>query len=125
SAIVPYTTLFRSGALGEFDINIPIGNYTAEVSKDGFVVGYYNIVSANTDNNYNLVLTPILSEDEYRIVLTWGSTPRDLDSHLTGTLDSEQLFHVCYYSRKYIVDGEIMAELDLDDTSSYGPETVT
>lgn len=115
----------ETGIFGEFDISIPIGNYTAEVSKDGFVVGYYNIVSANVDNNYNLVLTPILSEDEYRIVLTWGSTPRDLDSHLTGTLDSEQLFHVCYYSRRYIVDGEIMAELDLDDTSSYGPETVT
>lgn len=110
---------------GDFDVDLPIGNYTAELSRDGFVTGYYNVFSSHANDDYNLVLTPVLSEDEYRIVLTWGSTPRDLDSHLIGTLDSEQLFHVYYGNREYRVDGEKMAVLDLDDTNGYGPETIT
>ena len=56
-----------------------------------------------------------LSIDGMRIVLTWGSTPSDLDSHLTFGSN-----HV-YYSQKSIGT----SSLDVDDTSAYGPETVT
>ena len=70
-----------------------------------------------------------LNAGEARIVLTWGANPRDLDSHLTGPNssnngnidgDDDNRFHV-YYSHKT----EDVAVLDVDDTSSYGPETVT
>ena len=34
--------------------------------------------------------------------------------------------HVCYYHKSDSVDGgRISARLDLDDTTSFGPETVT
>lgn len=52
--------------------------------------------------------------------LTWGALPRDLDSHLftpSGT-------HV-YYSSKGSLLAAPFANLDVDDTSSYGPEVVT
>ncbi|MBU0740779.1 hypothetical protein KKG45_01850 [bacterium] len=58
----------------------------------------------------------------YRIELTWGAVPTDLDSHL---YDAQQPFnHLDYHS-----DGEGNSpipgtSLDLDDTSSYGPENI-
>jgi uncharacterized protein YfaP (DUF2135 family) len=52
--------------------------------------------------------------------LTWGATPSDLDAHLTGPLSDGTRFHV-YWDNK-VVTG---ANLDIDDISSYGPETIT
>lgn len=63
--------------------------------------------------------------EPYKIVLKWGSTPRDLDSHLTGTLSNGSGFH-CYFSNKKIYDGStLIADLDVDDTNGYGPEVIT
>ena len=59
-------------------------------------------------------------ENQLRIILNWGETPRDLDSHFTGPSTGSTRFHI-YYSAKTSTD----ANLDVDDTSSYGPETVT
>ena len=56
-----------------------------------------------------------------RIVLRWGYTPSDLDSHLYITNNGSS-YHV-YYGRKEPSGSQ--ANLDVDDTSSYGPETVT
>ncbi|OJZ63276.1 hypothetical protein BRW64_23255 [Mycolicibacterium diernhoferi] len=62
-----------------------------------------------------------------RIVLHWGATPADLDSHLTGPTTNGGSFHVYYASRTYTPSGtsKAAAELDYDDTSSFGPETTT
>lgn len=53
------------------------------------------------------------------VVLTWGATPSDLDSHFTGPDGMGGRFHM-YYSDKNPAGG--VASLDTDDTSSYGPE---
>ena len=69
-----------------------------------------------------------------RIVLRWGSEPRDLDSHLTGpgAVNQGDRFHVYFGSRTYYDDGTYYADdktcvvdLDYDDTTSYGPEITT
>jgi hypothetical protein len=52
--------------------------------------------------------------------LTWGADPGDLDSHLFAPNGS----HV-YYGSKGSLLAEPFANLDVDDTSSYGPEVVT
>ena len=68
-----------------------------------------------------------MSGDGFRIVLTWGSTPSDLDSHLYKK-DSEGnvLFHTWYSSKNvYYSSTEYEANLDVDDTTGYGPETST
>ena len=62
----------------------------------------------------------------YRITLTWGASPRDLDSHLIGKDSNNNDFHL-FYSNKSVkdIDGSVIASLDTDDTSGYGPENTT
>ena len=74
-----------------------------------------------------IALNPVsscASANEVKIVLTWGASPSDLDSHLSGP-DIENVgqtrFHLAYYNP----DPVTYASLDVDDTSSFGPETVT
>lgn len=114
---------------GKFSISVGSGCYTAEITKSGYVVGYFNVISGDelfaTDETTTMVLTPILSDNEYRIVLTWGSTPSDLDSHLTYYVNDVQKMHVYYSKPNGSYNGNNVASLDLDDTSSYGPETIT
>ena len=60
----------------------------------------------------------------FRVVLTWGDSPSDLNSHLTGYIDGNSV-HVYYMTPNAYSNGELVASLDHDDTSSYGPETIT
>lgn len=120
----------KTDANGRFSINMSAGSYTAEIIKEGYITGYYNVFSGivgviDVPEQETMVLVPVLDSDEYRIVLTWGATPRDLDSHLTYYVGDTQEGHV-YYSNRSCTIGDIEAAvLDLDDTSSYGPETIT
>jgi len=106
--------------------NLPGGNYTVEASGDGFNTGYFNIVCIGdqTTPNQNGTVTPILTDTETRIILRWGEAPWDLDSHLTGPRSFGGRFHV-FYGDSFYEDSQTRADLDLDDTSSYGPETIT
>lgn len=112
---------------GEFTSELPVGIYTAELIKEGFVTGYVNVISTTGDSGeiQIMVLTPELSSDEYRIVLTWGKEPKDLDAHLVYKKQNNILFHIFYRIKMYSLLGENIVELDLDDTTSYGPETIT
>lgn len=83
------------------------------------------VLSTSDETSQNVGMTPILDENEYRIVLTWGNVPSDLDSHLLGLNSGEQVFHIYYNQKVYYENGELVAQLDLDDVSGYGPETVT
>lgn len=78
----------------------------------------------NIDNQDATVSNTILT-GQLRIVLTWGEVPSDLDSHLDCALLSGENQHICFWAKTFYVDGERIADLDLDDTSSYGPETTT
>jgi len=113
-----YVTSFNSGGAA-IEIELPIGYYTLEVSHEGYDTLYKSIAISSAETlNKSINLSSEgggVGEGEARIVLTWGATPSDLDSHLT--FDSEHI----YYSHKN--GGEV--SLDVDDISSYGPETVT
>lgn len=95
----------------------PIGNFqtTATVA-----VGQVTSIVANLSDPLT-GLQPLLP-GQLRFVLTWGSEPRDLDSHLW--LPSTMPFHV-YFSRKGSLTSCPNASLDIDDTSSFGPEVIT
>lgn len=58
--------------------------------------------------------------NEYRVVLTWGASPRDLDSHLWGSTEGGSSYHV-FYSDLRSDSGKAL--LEWDDITSYGPET--
>ena len=107
---------YRSWKVFGITYGLPAGNYTIVLSKEGYITTSFNIVVVGgEDIQFNGSISPETDENEFRIVLTWGSTPRDLDSHYRTSNE-----HV-YYSNKW----ENSANLDVDDTSSYGPETVT
>ena len=82
-------------------------------------------VDAVAGATVDAVMSPILSVGETRIVLTWGATPTDLDSYLTGPLSDDSTFWVYWLEPSAGTEGVDRVELDVDDVTSYGPETIT
>lgn len=117
----------QTNSSGVYSVTLPYGNYTVQAGKDGYITNYFNVTSYGNSpsKQQNASLTPVLAEGETRIVLTWGATPSDLDSHLVGPRVSGGNFHVFYSNKSETVSGVRYADLDVDDTSSYGPETTT
>ena len=66
-----------------------------------------------------------VNSDEYKVIINWSASPRDLDSHLEGYDSYGSSFHV-YYSNRYAYDsdGSTISWLDQDITTGYGPETL-
>lgn len=113
----------QSNELGYYEANLEKGLYTIEVIKDGFINGKFNIEVLD-ETTRQLPLNPIEIgvEYSYRIVLTWGEKPRDLDSYLVDN----NLNTTLYYANKNIYENEEKtAELDYDKMNGFGPETVT
>ena len=114
---------------------IEAGNYSVEIVDERTLSGgdirYLNsifvikVLGDHAIPNQNGYVTSSLQANQLRIVLKWGEQPRDLDSHLVGPAVDGGGFHVYYSDRNYEVNSTLMANLDLDDTDSYGPETTT
>ena len=141
----PVASLVSSDGL--YDINLTSGAYTVKIQAEGYYPTTYNYTFASADGtiSQDFALAPqqATNEEVLRAVLTWGELPRDLDSHFIME-DSENnntvLWHI-YYAKQYVYEynGTLynedyinhdpnitkIAQLDVDDTSSYGPETVT
>jgi hypothetical protein len=111
-----------SNADGRFELTVPEDSYYVEVTAPGYIA-WHNWVNADpsASGDIQIALSPELQGQVARIVLQWDLNPRDLDSHLTGPTPSGDRFHVYYGHR---IENNV-AELDIDDTSSYGPETIT
>ncbi|BBP80034.1 hypothetical protein PHLH7_61380 [Pseudomonas sp. Ost2] len=78
--------------------------------------GYSNLVVKCPCKDMTYAISPVMqSLDGLRVVLTWGKTPADLDSHMIFPGNN------IYFEQQRGDD----AELDVDDTDSYGPETIT
>ena len=58
------------------------------------------------------------------MVLNWGATPSDLDSHLLTPDIEGNAYHI-YYSNRGSYAVAPFAKLDTDDINGYGPETIT
>lgn len=82
------------------------------VKKDG----YSNLVAKCPCTGMTYAISPVMKDlDGLRIVLSWGEKPEDLDSHIAYPGN-----HI-YFAEKEGTD----ADLDVDDTDSFGPETIT
>lgn len=115
--------IISTDSTGYFTIsNGPIGDFTGMIEAIGFFVRIIEMTSFTTGDNVFDPITCVQEPEEgsLRIILSWGEIPYDLDSHLTGPRADATRFHV-YFSHQ--TDGDI--SLDVDDTSSYGPETIT
>lgn len=111
-------------ASGELQISLKPGMYTAEVMKQGYDTVYYNFAVRENMQLIQINASPTLASGEVRIVLTWGEKPEDLDSHLFTPYDTsigDSTYHIWYGNTRDTLGDN----LDVDDTTSYGPETVT
>nr|WP_254592971.1 tetratricopeptide repeat protein [Pectobacterium polaris] len=105
----------RSDVAGRAALNAPF-----DVDQDSLLIikkaGYSDLVVKCPCDGMTYAVSPVMkSLDGMRIVLTWGEKPADLDSHLIYPGN-----HI-YFSHKKGRD----ANLDVDDTDSFGPETIT
>ncbi|MCU1677087.1 MAG: hypothetical protein JWM93_1845, partial [Frankiales bacterium] len=106
--------------------NVAAGTYTIVAKTPGYADATKTGVSVggSTTSNQNIFISPVGVAGGVRIVLTWRSTPSDLDSYLTGPLAGGSRFLVAYFSA-----GDCTATpfacLDNDVTTGNGPETIT
>lgn len=115
----------QTDAQGSYELSLMPGSYTLKFEKEGYINTSANInVTQGVNTRQDCSMSRALASNEYRVVLTWGSTPSDLDSHLRGANARGGTYHV-YYSDKTPSDARNEAQLDVDDLSSYGPETTT
>lgn len=148
-------SMIRMGSTSYTTTELPAGNYTVQIVDERTGISaeeryttstfYIKILGNTCIYNQNGYVSNGVAASALRIVLTWGETPTDLDSHLVGpsSASSEQ-YHICYYQKQFdgtnyvynyyesedggdeeIDYSKLAAMLDVDDTDSYGPETVT
>ncbi len=87
--------------------NIDAGYYTVEIASDDYTTSYANITIAPGSNPVQSgYLSPTLSGSQYRVVLSWGENPSDLDSHLEGKHPEGSYAHVFYGNRSGSVNGK-------------------
>lgn len=97
------STLFISASNGQQSRTVTVNSYSEDITLDGCLV---------------------LDNATSKIELKWGENPSDLDSHFYGPTDGNDRFHVYYANDSVVINGASIY-LDVDDTSSYGPEVIT
>jgi len=99
--------------------NASLNSTSADNNENLLIIkkdGYSTLVVKCPCDGMSYALSPVMKGlDSIRVVLTWGESPSDLDSHMVYPGS-----HI-FFAHKEGVDGN----LDVDDTDSFGPETVT
>jgi uncharacterized protein YfaP (DUF2135 family) len=113
-----------TNAQGYYTVTLPAGVYSYTLNAHGFITIPSGSLNAPTSGSFDINMSPELAADSWRVVLSWQEHPRDLDSHLVF-LGEEYLCPEMYYGRPQASCAGVTATLDVDDTSSYGPETTT
>lgn len=109
-----------TNAAGTFSFSLPVGGYTVTATAANMGTAYADLYALACRQNQTQVALPPKQKD-ISVILRWGSSPADLDAHLTGPIaGSASRYHV-FFSQPEVV-GE--AKLDLDDTNGVGPETI-
>ncbi|HLP53876.1 MAG TPA: tetratricopeptide repeat protein [Fluviicola sp.] len=102
---------------GKISIASPFGgvddaSVTMIIKKEG----YSTLVTKGPCNKLVYAISPTMQTlDGLRVVLSWNNEPLDLDSHLSFPGN-----HI-YFEKK----AGTKANLDVDDTDGFGPETIT
>ena len=113
----------QTNADGVFTIpNAPSGVLDCVIYADTYepsvILGIPVQEGENTLDPTAIVETP--PSGAVRVTLTWSQAPSDLDSHLTGPDGQGGRYHVYFVTDQVGPDS-----LDVDDISSFGPETIT
>ena len=125
SVAIPNVGTFTTNQSGRIVFpKVPDGDYTLTFTKEGFITTdiEFRVQLGGVVLNWFNVSPGFSVSNGYRIVLEWGEKPADLDLHFVKTGGSGG-YHISYFEMKRADDGN--AVLDRDDTSGYGPETIT
>lgn len=110
----------NTNATGDFALPVKSNSQVIVTGRRGAILTNAMTASITTTD---VTLTPCLtlpSSNAATVRLTWGASPSDIDSHLHvpgGT-------HVFYGSRGSLT-AEPFSNLDVDDTTGFGPEITT
>lgn len=112
-----------TGAEGDFVLPVRRDSSLLVFARAG---GQTNTVVVNTsDVDSQLENCLVIGESSAIVKLTWGANPSDLDTHLTGPQEDTDIRFRVYYANQDETIGNVTINLDVDDTSSYGPEVLT
>src|SRR5690554_2550470 len=97
-----------------------------QAAASGFTTSTQTVaVPANGTATLNFVLSPTLPAGQFRIVLTCGAQPSDLDSHLWVPINGGTSFSEVDYITEGSLTSSPFAQSDVDDITGFGPETTT
>ena len=106
--------------------DIYAGEYVVSLEKDGYTDRSVTVSldsSSGSTATKELSLSQPLADGVAEIVLEWGENPDDLDSHLVKYDSSgNRVYQIAYWNKSPSGTSD---NLDVDDVSSYGPETIT
>jgi len=114
--------------LGDYAFtSVPAGIYTAQVSATGYATGYFTlrVVGSQANATQDAAVPPDGVASVYRIVLTWDAAPADLDAHLTGPAEGGTRYHVYAAQPTFVIGTTMYAQIELDATAGFGPETIS
>jgi uncharacterized protein YfaP (DUF2135 family) len=105
-----------------FECVRPSGADTVSASAQGYVEDFRPVTVPASGNSASVVI-PLHRPQVGQILirLDWGSSPSDLDSHLSGPDGQGGQFHCAYFQRAPVG----FVALDQDDVTAFGPETIT
>lgn len=96
-----------------------LNSETEDTSNNLLIIkkeGFSTLVVKCPCSGLSYALSPVMAGlDSIRVVLSWGEYPYDLDSHMVYLNN-----HISFENK----EGDD-ANLDVDDTDSFGPETIT
>lgn len=110
----------RSDASGNFTLFVKRSSqFFLQASKGRNQSNSPEFTSSTANSTLSQCLT--FTNAAFSIKLTWGETPRDLDSHTNGANSSDHI----YYASKGSLTALPFVGLDVDDVSGFGPEVTT
>jgi hypothetical protein len=115
-------TFFQTDSSGFYIFDLELGKSSVAFSKPGFISAEIETVMGIDETPREIICALSPETKEFRIVLTWGSRPYDLDAHLKGPHPDGGNFHI-WYRNKILIAGSDF--LDRDDMDGYCPETIT
>jgi uncharacterized protein YfaP (DUF2135 family) len=101
-------------------VGVPAGTQTLEASASGYLTASTSVEVIDGDTVTKVIALSAVSTDQITAVLTWGAIPSDLDLHASGPDGSGGRFHAWYANKTPVPH----VELDIDDVTGFGPETM-
>ena len=101
--------------------DVPTGDQAVAFTATGFTPLDETVTIVDgVATTQDAAMSPQLAAGDLRIVLTWGENPRDLDSYLWVPGGAQ----VWYNDERSLLSAPF-AQLDVDETNGFGPETIT